>query len=428
MLNRENIFDMMISRKIGNEKRQAKNLKYLLVLIFSSVSFLNPMGILPESLCKITFYLCCVIGLIISCRGKQLNRMYYPKNMYILLLGGMFISSFMPTLFKAQTSSETWMTYLPYIFSYVTFIIFLKADISQARLERIIRILSVVGTCVYVLNFISFPNIIFGVERDEYDIRTIVRLDIPFLPYIVVNFFMSINKWVADKNKKELFWILGSYAMIVLSLTRQYMLWATVLGVFFVMTKVSTFKKVLVSLFLLFCFYAILPNIPIFSDLMELSQEQADKNKYQQDDIRIQAWRYYTIEHQTNDVTRFFGNGIPAYGKSVWGKKYMFERDMILGGNGYYTTDVGWAGFYWYFGLFTLIGLIILIIKCILRNNNVHIKYVSYSLLFFVLISFTSGPILYKDQILALCFVLAMGYKFNFLTKTKINSYGQNKI
>lgn len=71
---------MMISRKIGNEKKQAKNLKYLLVLIFSSVSFLNPMGILPDSLCKITFYLCCVVGLIISCRGKQHNRMYYPNN------------------------------------------------------------------------------------------------------------------------------------------------------------------------------------------------------------------------------------------------------------------------------------------------------------------------------------------------------------
>lgn len=54
---------------------------------------------------------------------------------------------------------------------------------------------------VYIINMITFPNIILGVEKENgYDMsRGIVRLSIRSLELIVLFFFYSINQWINTK-------------------------------------------------------------------------------------------------------------------------------------------------------------------------------------------------------------------------------------
>ena len=143
---------------------------------------------------------------------------------------------------------------------------------------------------------------------------------------------------------------------------------------------------------------------------MELSEEQAEKNKYEKEDIRITAWRFYTTENQTNSVTPFLGNGIPSEGNSVWGIKHMKTIYYEYGGNGCFTVDVGWAGFYWLFGLFATLALMTIMIKAIIRKKPDKESYMSYGILFFLITSITAGPILFSQQIVSLCLILYLIY------------------
>ena len=106
------------------------------------------------------------------------------------------------------------------------------------------------------------------------------------------------------------------------------------------------FLKIVIGVVLacIFCVYVILPQIPIVKAMMEVSEQQVQNNA-DDEDIRIKAWRFYTVEFQDNIYCQIFGNGIPSYGNSRWGnyvdKTTGFPKD---GGNGCFTVDVGWAG------------------------------------------------------------------------------------
>jgi len=144
--------------------------------------------------------------------------------------------------------------------------------------------------------------------------------------------------------------------------------------------------------------------------MMELSEDQLQRNKTEKEDIRITAWKFYVDKYQTNYTTRIFGNGIPAIGKSKWGDSYEKEVSVKYGGNGCYTTDVGWAGFYWHFGIFPTIGILYLLLKAALLPKKEEFRYLSYWCIFIILASIASGSILYHYQIVYIMTVLYLVY------------------
>lgn len=144
--------------------------------------------------------------------------------------------------------------------------------------------------------------------------------------------------------------------------------------------------------------------------MVELSETQAEKNKYDKEDIRLQAWKFYTYEYQTNNLTPILGNGIPSIGHSNWGNEFEKTTYHEYGGNGCFSVDVGWAGFYWNFGLVTTIGLIIILLKAILKKKPTNKQYLSYWCIFISITSIASGPILYYHQIISIITVLYLIY------------------
>ena len=157
-------------------------------------------------------------------------------------------------------------------------------------------------------------------------------------------------------------------------------------------------------------FFFVLPQIPIFKTMAELSETQAERNKYEQEDIRITAWRFYTYEYQTNGLTTIFGNGVPSIGNSIWGNNYEKTVYWEYGGNGCFTVDVGWAGFFWYFGAIATLGLLILLVKAVRKKKSKDKKYLSYWCVFLILTSAASGPILFYSQIVSIMTVLYLIY------------------
>lgn len=262
-----------------------------------------------------------------------------------------------------------------------------------------------------IINAISFPKIIFGEEKEYYDMsRGIVRLAVFSIELIVLFFLYAINQWILTRKKKYIWLILLTFIFIVLSVTRQNIGLSALLGLIFVMHKVSWSRKMCVIILCIISYIFIFPQIPIFKTMTDLSKEQANNNKYEKEDIRIRAWRFYTYEYQTNGLTTIFGNGTPSLGNSKWGNDVEKTINPQYGGNGCLPVDVGWAGFYWYFGAIATLGLLILLIKGALRKKPQNRQYLSYWCVFITLTSIASGPILFYSQIVSITIVLYLIY------------------
>ena len=217
--------------------------------------------------------------------------------------------------------------------------------------------------------------------------------------------------------------------MIILSVTRQIIAITLILGTLFFLKKSNIYQKIIfvitISLFTIY----ILPQIPIYKALVETTQNQIDNNKNKKEDVRIRAARFYLDEYQTNDITRIFGNGIPSIGNSKWGDDF----ENTTRNEGYYSSDIGWIGFYWHFGIITVLGVFILLFKAATIKKSPDHEYLTYYCWAIILLSIMSAPILIYRQVIDIMFVLYLTFAFGRKRSIKSTSYklanvNQNKI
>ena len=145
-------------------------------------------------------------------------------------------------------------------------------------------------------------------------------------------------------------------------------------------------------------------EIPFVKNMIEMSSEQKSNSD---EDVRTIAYSYYGDLAQTNDVTRLIGNGVPSLGNSKWAFKFENDTEFLH----VYTVDVGWVGFYFFFGAFSLIGLVILFMKSIFTKRPIQYQYLNYLLVLFFLTDFAGGTILFMDEITALMLFFYLSFK-----------------
>lgn len=404
------------------------SVKYILftLLLLSGISFFNPLEVISPQLTKLIQYIVFTIALIVAIiYGVPVNTGTYPSGPYMMIIGGIIMSIFMASLFHDQGFGVSVTTTLPYLFGYLSFYIFMKLNIPKAKVLNFIWVLCFISMVAYAINLATFPNMIFGTIKDveEYDdSRGFLRLSIYCLELIVLMFLFSINRWLLTNQKKYLLLICLTGLFIILSLSRQYILISAILAIWMLLKNSSWIKKIIVIISCVAVIYFVVPYIPIFDSLMDVTQAQVERSKNDEEDVRIRAWRFYTYQYQTNAVTPFLGNGIPSMGgRSNWGNKFEQTVSSDIGGNGCYAADVGWAGFFWYFGLIATSGLFMLLMKAIKKKKRVDEQYLTYWCLFIMITSVASAPIIYYHQVLSVMSVLYLIYGKN-------ESYSNNNI
>lgn len=394
-----------------------KNLSFIIyiLIVLSSLTFYNPFGVISSTLGKFLFYISCTLGLIIAIKkGVNLRNSHYPKTIYKMIIYGILISTFMATIYQQQSFATTLIATLPYFLGYLVFFILMKLDIPKEQIRKALWIFCFIGMTTYLINLVSIPNLIFGEGRDEFDSsRGFIRLSISSLELIVLFLLYSINQWIVTKKKKYLCLIALTATFIILSVVRQYIMISALLSLLLILNNSSITKKIFILVICFIFFTVILPKIPMYQKMSEVTKEQVERNNSQEEDIRIQAWKFYTYEYQTNFLTAIFGNGTPSIGNSIWGNHFEQKTSREQGGNGCFYVDVGWAGFYWLFGIISTISLFILLIKGVLiyrPNNELYLK---YWCLFLILSSIASAPILFYKQIVSISTVLYLIYGRN---------------
>ena len=404
--------------------------KVLIILIYlSAQSFFNPLGGISAQLGKFLFYGFSLIGLFIALRNKYRIKQQYPSKAYWLMITAILLSVLPVCIIYEQPLVVSFVAILPTIFSYLFFFILLKCLPDKGLLMNFVKIMVVCSFIMYIANLLTFPNLIFGASKNAYDdSRGFVRLGVPMIEFVVLWLFYSVNQWIMSGSKKWFVGIAITGFLVVMSLTRQVILISVVFSFLMIMQKAKIWKKIVVIATVASFTMFVLPEIPIYKSMMELSQKQAEDNKYDKEDIRITAWRFYTIEYQENIVTRIMGNGLPSIGNSTLGDKFEKTVSLRYGGNGCYYVDVGWAGFYWLYGIFGVFGLLTLVIKASLIALRKKNTYQFYWLLFIIISSVSSAPILFHSQVVSLCIVLYLIFGNDYERKNKIHSVGYPQL
>lgn len=385
-----------------------KSKLYVLTIlsIWASLYFFNPFNALSEKTGKFIYYFLSLCILFIAYKRKTVFKKDVFLGVYAVLMIGICFSTIMPT-FSSQNQHFfiTLQATLPFIFGYLLFFITLKLDLPLQRIEKAMLILGFFSMFVFAINFITAPHYVFGAEADNLDIsRGVTRIRTP-MSYIFFIYFYGINKWLNTENRKWLYVVLLSLFFIILSVTRQNIMLSMVLGFFFLIKKIRWQKKVAVVLLTFLFAQFILPQIPLYNHLQQLTTEQRMKNE-EEDDIRIRAYHFYTIELQANELTPYLGNGVPSFGNSPWGN----HVDKTTQFNRCFAADIGWGGFYYYFGLVTTLTLASLFMIAIFIRKKKEYEYTSYILIMIALKAFVSGPILYNQEIVFLMLIFYIVY------------------
>lgn len=380
-------------------------IRYLafLFIILASVGFFNYHAVLTPVMEKMVFYISVLSGLFVAMvYGFSTLRINYPRRAFIGLLTFMMLSSLVCSEFHMQSMPVTLRAALPILLAYSTFYIFLRLRIPPEKVIKTYIVLCAMSTIVYFCNMFTMPNNIFGQPiLDEDMSRGIVRIFAVFIEIFPLIVFYGINRYQESKQKKWLLLVGWAAVMIFLSVTRQLIAYTAILGLWFFFRKISVIQKLTTVVLVIVVVVEVLPQIPVYKTMIELSEDQKDENE-KDENVRIKAWRYYTYENQPSVATVLLGNGVPSMGLSTWGVQFDSDTEVT----GCYAADVGWAGFFYYFGLIDTICLLIILLAAIIKKKQSENQYLNYWLVMVVLLSFTSGPILYYYQIVSICVVL----------------------
>ncbi len=389
------------------------NLPFILfaLVVLSIEGFFNPLGILDFPKLRALFcglsFIAFVYAIFFS--SNKISSSDYPRRLYNTILASIGFSIFMASAFHEQSITQSITPILPTFLAYLFFWTMMKLAVPKNQVIKFCLAICLVSIPVYFANAVTFPNLMFGIlseykEGEDFS-RGILRIPLEFLNIFCMMVFYSINQFILKRNRW--FWLVIGILfafMIIMSVWRQYIFIVFSLSFIFIFLHSSWLKRIILVVVVAGSIGAV-TQIPMVKAMIELSEDQIDANE-DEDDIRVYDYKYFGHEAQTNEITRVFGNGVPAMGNSPWGKQVKSEWDQL----GTFAVDVAWVGFYWFFGAIGVICLLCLFVKTIAVKKRSEEKYLTYTFILYMLVNIANGLILQYDGIVSFCIALYLLY------------------
>lgn len=399
--------------------KQKSYTAFLLLSVLFAEQFMNPFGMttaMGRTYTLLTYAVFVIVGFFAFRKGIKKNECF-PYKWYYLLVGSIAFSAVMAHLFHNQRLVVSFSATFGAILTYLLLLFFIKLNISAEEYMKIIRRFAYVGMACYVINALAFPaRIIGGTEYENVDMsRGIVRIALPVGLWIVLLFLYSLNQWISNHNQKSMHCAILCYIFIILSVTRQVILLSTLLGGFMLLKEAGWGKRIFVSIVAILFFFVVLPQIPIYKTMVNLTEDQIDQSQEDLPDIRVLGYLYFCDIDQVNAYTRVFGNGTPHV-SSKWSQEEALNAEK----NKIYDVDVSWAAFYNHYGVIAVIALLAIFLITAKHCYNRQDRYISYWILYIIGTAFASGVIWFQHQIVEILVVIAMAYAPRINTNSSI--------
>lgn len=386
---------------------------YFFFVALASMSFFSPSFInVSDQLYKGAFYFAVFCLFLVTKKKEGSNNRNSEKNFLdkavLCLIVCQVLSAFSASIFEQQDIFVGLIATLQGM-AFVVYFALKKNDLPVNKLERIVKALAVTYILVMAINFLlSVP--VFG--TGSYDeLRGGMRFRLPGIYWVLLYFMKKVNDYKSYAQKKDLLWIVVLFSVIILSLTRQLILFSGIFALLLFIRHSSLPKKLLILSSFIIVSIFLLPQISVISNLINQSgKEIADQEKY--DNIRLTAFDYFAFKCPRNFAQILFGIGVPAFGKSSYGAKYeAYCKPRHL-----FREDVGWAGFYYNYGLIAVVILLIIFMNISTLKLKSEYLYLKYFVVCVGFLSIASAPIQITNEVLTLSTSLYMAT----LKKTKI--------
>lgn len=289
-----------------------------------------------------------------------------------LILINIFISMIMSITFWNTSIMDVLKGYRIYYLVLIFFFL-CKVRADRIKVEHALFILGIIYCLCWLFQVIKVPELVFGVDRDDNlgsEDRGFYRFFIPtkeHLPFLVLFMYELYRRY---KRKIYICLSILFLLVVILHVTRQTIFFSFVslclLMIYF--NRKKWMHLVLASFFMAITTWVLVENIPTVNLLLEQTKEQTSNVE---DDIRIECIKFYVDKSSQNPITLILGNGLSAGGEL---KKFTdLAKDR-----GYYTSDIGFFGMLFDFGLFGIFAYLLLFVKiltCKVEDRYIYMKF-----------------------------------------------------
>lgn len=397
---------------------QTKNFQYFLTFAFIIVSFQfcnyvgmsNELKKFPQFLSIPLMFLACWKPIFLI---KSPNTIFCNMRWIVFSLIISIISAWVfwgQSLSLGFRSTSTMFTILFFFYLY-------KIRPSVDFLEKIIWTIGFVYIILWLYAFSQAPMLVFGNRIDEEtgmmneDLsRGMLRLSFTGIIFLILSFFLSLNKFYCTHKKTFLVAACIFFLFIVFQLTRQLILWSVFTGLIYIYLKNP--KRILGIGIVCFFIFTLFVNVKIsdktiIGRMLNITQEQIDSNKGNEEDIRITEYKYFFGEWSKNIITDIIGNGKP-HSASHYGRYYeSLQTQQKL-----FLSDVGYAEMFVIQGLLGLCFYLFLFFKSVRLQMPADLDYARMFMFFMIPANITADWFAKPDcQIaLSICVYLIMRY------------------
>ncbi|WP_075352457.1 hypothetical protein [Algoriphagus marinus] len=292
-------------------------------------------------------------------------------------------------------------------------------NIPVKTLEKIILSFGLAYALLFFFQYLNQGVVLFGrpLYGDEWtEDRGVIRIIFPGAGIFILSLFISINKLTSSKNHRW-FWVLFSSLGIiipVMQVTRQFIVGVLLMYLIHLLKSVSIPKKVgIILLFVLGVGLAINADIPMVEGVIEAQERDSSLGKKY---IRVLAGEYFLYDYSPNEISGVFGNGAPYWGISSYGK----FNEKLGDERGYYLSDVGIIAVYAMFGIFSILGFIIIWLISFFIPLPSEYQYAKYYLWYILFTSFTWYSVYHYHYLISTVFALYIFQKGIDESKRKV--------
>ncbi len=278
-----------------------------------------------------------------------------PFNKYILLIFAFLVlNAFSCWYFNGQTLLDSFRASNEF-YSLSLFWFFYSWKLNLAQWEKALWWICLCFGLCYIIQYIAFPNIIFGGQIRAGSAEQRMALYGQGLASFSVIF--GINKYLTTHKLKYVIVVLiGLFA--VFGCGYRTMLLALMFSTLLLVIKLGVSKRIIVSfLFISILLYFFIINSDLvqsqFANMMN-RQESLSEQGFE-NDIRYINLMYHYTEYFKSPVELILGSGMP-FEKSDYGKYFY---DILLGTYNFYYSDWGLIGLSWMIGIPAVLVMLI---------------------------------------------------------------------
>jgi len=311
--------------------------------------------------------------------------------------------SMVVSIFMARFTWDQGFEYSPSTIPYAIWFVFfflLKLNIPIKTIENIVLIYGLIYIVLFIFQF-THNNVVYFGTRELVQDRGIIRIVFPGSGVFFLSCFIAINK-VTSTDKYRYLWLLYALlgiVIIVLQVTRQAIVVMLLFYLIHFLKNVKLIYKIATIAFFVLAGYVFLNSgTSISKGLIEQQKEDASAGGNY---VRIVEAEYYLTQFTPNTISKILGNGM-YNDNSKYGKVIVNLEENYW----YFLSDVGLVEVYVLFGIFAILGYLLIFVKSLTIPLPENYYYLKYYLWMIMLTSFTSDSIISYNFLITTVLVL----------------------